>query len=446
MSKVKHNLDPIRGFPEYSVSQQNAFNNMVEVIAKHYKNSGAHNIRTPLVERTEILSAKGGGAINKEIYGLTRLSESEDGSAASLGLRFDLTVPLARYVAQRESSLEFPFRRYQIEHVYRGDRPGKGRYREFVQADFDIIGRENLSILADAEPPIIINAIFSELNIGLYVIRINNRKILAGFFDHLQLDAKQQSEVLKIIDKQEGKEIQTINKLIKKVPCEHKVAQKIVEFLKLDVPIDNPSSVLENHKLNDVMAKGIDELCLVVAAILASGVPSSKLAIDLSVARGLDYYTGTIYETILLDFPDQGSPCSGGRYDDLTSSYSRSKFPGVGISIGVSRLFDVLEPAEDISYPDNVLVANLDPDLTNEYLRITGELRLANIATEFYSEQKTLGSQLKYALSKGYGYVVIVGPEEFSKKQVLIKELNTGHQCEVSEMDLISYMKSKILV
>jgi len=443
MKKSKINLKPISGYREYSPAEQATMNNILSVIENHYSSSGAINIRTPLVERVEVLSAKGGGEINKEIYGLRRLSESQDGSAKKLGLRFDLTVPLARYVAQRQGTLEFPFRRQQIDHVYRGDRPGKGRFREFIQADFDVIGREKLDILTDAEPPAIIYNIFSELEIGLFLIRINNRKILLGFFESCGFTIKQQRLALSIIDKSDEQRSQTLDRLVGEVPCSVEIAEQVIDFLTLQVPVNSPEIVLDSYRLNDKMSEGIDEICTVVAAILAFGVPQESLKIDLSVARGLDYYTGTVYETILLDYPDLGSICSGGRYDDLTSSFTSGRFPGVGISIGVSRLMEAGAIPVNLSQPDHTLITRLDDSLIDDYLELTARIRQGGVSAEFYFEKKSIGPQLKYASKKGYGFAILYGSKEKERAIVQVLELNTGKQHEVPIDDIIDHLKAR---
>jgi len=437
-------VGPISGFPEYLPEEQAVFDHVIAIIKKHYAMAGALSISTPLVERIDVLTSKGGGAINKEIYGLRRLANSSEGSTDTLGLKFDLTVPLARYVAQHESHLVFPFRRQQIDRVHRGERPQSGRYREFIQADFDIIGRGSLDILTDAEPPAIINEIFSELNIGPFLIRINNRKILNGFFAHVGIDTALQGAALGIIDKAKDGYKKTVAQLSRCLQCDQSTAQAIVEFTSLDVDIVDPLVVLDQFRRNEQLETGIDELVSVVATAQRLGVPTERLKIDLSVARGLDYYTGTVYETALLDHLNLGSICSGGRYDDLASRFSTSNFPGVGISIGVSRLVPRLIEAGILStksaLSQHVLITRLDDNLRDRYLDIATSLRRVGVPTEIYFEADGLGQQLKYAAKKGLGYAIILGSDEAERDVVSLRNLNTGNQMEVSAEKIVEAM------
>ncbi len=437
---------PISGFPDYKPEYYAVFDNVVEIIAKHYSRAGAMTIDTPLVERKDVLTAKGGGAINKEIYGLTRLSSSDDGSANELGIRFDLTVPLARYVSQHQNDLTFPFRRQHIARVYRGERAGSGRFREFYQADIDIIGRGKLSVTTDAEPPAIINDIFTELGIGPFVIRINNRKILSGFFESLGFHESKQKLALSIIDKADCGKADALAKLCGEVGCTSEVAEGIWDFIHLAIDILDPAKSLDQYRLNNQIEEGIDELCNVIKATLAFGVPKENLKADLSVARGLDYYTGTVYETILLDHPSLGSICSGGRYDDLTSHFTESSFPGVGISIGVSRLVSRLIEADILStekvFKSHVLITQQNPSLMLEYIQIARNLRRSGVPTEVYFEEKGLGQQLKYATRKGYRYAIIMGTDEAERKIVQVKDLDQGTQVEMKIIDLVDFFSS----
>jgi histidyl-tRNA synthetase len=437
---------PISGFPEYLPDWQAVFNDVVNVIRKNYAKAGSVEITTPLVERLDVLTAKGGGGIRKEIYGLKRMSGSDDGSTSVLGLKYDLTVPLARYVAQHESDLVFPFRRHQIDRVHRGERPQSGRYREFCQADFDIIGRDSLAITADAEPLAVINDIFSELEIGPFVIRINNRKIFDGYFQHIGLDPKVRRQALTIIDKSENGRETAIERLREETKISGAVAEEIVRFTDLAINVEDPLEALSSLRLNDSLSEGIDEIVHVAQAAIAFGVPMERLKIDLSVARGLDYYTGSVYETALLDHLSLGSICSGGRYDDLTSQFSNGNFPGVGISIGVSRLVARLVKVGVFStqraFDQHLLIARLDSSLVDHYLGLAGRLRRAGVPTEVYFEDHGLGRQLKYAARKGFGFAVIVGADEVSRSVVQLRDLNRGDQCEMSEAQLISTLIS----
>jgi histidyl-tRNA synthetase len=434
---------PISGFPDYLPEYQAVFDGVVSVIKKHYDRAGAMPIDTPLVERKDVLTAKGGGAINKEIYGLTRLSSSEDGSASDLGIRFDLTVPLARYVSQHQNDLVFPFRRQHIARVYRGERAGSGRFREFYQADIDVIGRGGLSVTTDAEPPAIINDIFTELCIGPFVIRINNRKILAGYFESLGFDSKKQKQALAVVDKADNGKTDATQKLCETVGCSSKVAEGIWNFIHLSIDIEDPSVALMEYRLNAQIEEGIDELCNVLKTALAFGVPKENLKADLSVARGLDYYTGTVYETILLDHPSLGSICSGGRYDDLTSHFTDNLFPGVGISIGVSRLVSRLVEANVLTtknaFKSHVLITQQEPRMMLTYVEIAKNLRRSGVPTEIFFEEKGLGHQLKYATRKGFRFAVILGTDEAENNVVQVKDLDQGTQVEVETIDLVGF-------
>lgn len=414
------------------------------ISSQGYTRAGAVSITTPLVERLDVLTAKGGGAINKEIYGLRRLGDSDDGSAADLGLKFDLTLPLARHVAQNESKLPFPFRRQQIDRVHRGERPKSGRSREFWQADFDIIGRGTLPVIADAEPLAITNGIFSELGIGPFAMRISNRKILTGYFKSLGIDPSLQTAALHIIDKTEGGLDAIFARLRERLGCSEETASAIVEFISMRIDVEQPLRGLEPYRSIDGLRQGVDELGEVVAAAVALGVPHERLKIDLSVARGLDYYTGSIFETSLLDHRSIGSICSGGRYDDLASHFSTARFPGVGISIGVTRLVTRLIDAGLLSTKDvfgrHVLLARIDTSLDGRYFGLLTGMRNAGVPSELYLGEARLGDQLRYASRKGYGYAVIIRPEDAANGVVKIHDFNRGEDQVVPEGKLLEVL------
>ncbi|MFB6418575.1 histidine--tRNA ligase [Bradyrhizobium tunisiense] len=437
-------VGPISGFPEFSPEKQAVFDGVIATISRHYTRAGAVSITTPLVERLDVLTAKGGGAINKEIYGLRRLGDSDDGSAADLGLKFDLTLPLARHVAQNESKLPFPFRRQQIDRVHRGERPKSGRSREFWQADFDIIGRGTLPVIADAEPLAITNGIFSELGIGPFAMRISNRKILTGYFKSLGIDPSLQTAALHIIDKTEGGLDAIFARLRERLGCSEETASAIVEFISMRIDVEQPLRGLEPYRSIDGLRQGVDELGEVVAAAVALGVPHERLKIDLSVARGLDYYTGSIFETSLLDHRSIGSICSGGRYDDLASHFSTARFPGVGISIGVTRLVTRLIDAGLLSTKDvfgrHVLLARIDTSLDGRYFGLLTGMRNAGVPSELYLGEARLGDQLRYASRKGYGYAVIIRPEDAANGVVKIHDFNRGEDQVVPEGKLLEVL------
>jgi histidyl-tRNA synthetase len=425
---------PISGFPELLPDQQIVFNRCIEIVRRAYERFGFAPIETPAVERKEVLTSK--GAEEKEIYALSRLVV-EDGESpdTDLALHFDLTVPLARYVAMNAGKLTFPFRRYQIQKVWRGERPQAGRYRELYQCDIDAIGRGSLSLWNDAEIPSVIYNIFREMQIGDFQIRINNRRLLQGYFEYLEVSADKIGEVLRSVDR------------IEKIGAD-KVRAELSDKLQLNAhQVDNIMSLIASKANTDDtltqlrvlpalanarFAQGVQELETVVNGVRSLGVPDTAFRIDLSIARGLGYYTGTVYETQLLAHPELGSICSGGRYDDLASYFTNEKLPGVGISIGLSRLvIKLLELGilkSGASTPARVLVTVIDAARMSDYLRIASLLRENGIATEVFLETKGLGDQLKYANKKGFAYAVIAGENEFSQNQVKLKNLMTGDE------------------
>jgi histidyl-tRNA synthetase len=450
VQKVKPAL--LRGFDqEYLPAEQLQFNRLVDIIRRNFELYGFLPIETPSAERREILTSKGG--VEKEIYALTRLADAEDDDAASKGaLRFDLTVPLARYVAMRERDLAFPFRRYQIQRVWRGETPqaNKGRFREFYQCDIDIIGREKLSYLAEAEIPSVIYSVFKEMAIGDFRIRINNRKVLKGLLERFGVTQESTDAVLRTLDKIEKKPGDEIKQSLEK----DGVIAKHVEGL-YNVFVSMPSKprgtsetleMLTDHLNKGEIGKGgLEELNNVVKAIRQFGVPDSAFGIDLSVVRGLGYYTGTIYETTLTSAPELGSICSGGRYDDLASYFTDTKLPGVGISIGLTRLFSKLSEAGLLQplarTPAEVLVTTMDQQHLDKYLRMATALRAAGINTEVYLEQAKLEKQLQYASRKEFRVAVIAGETEFSNSVVQIKDLSTRQSHTVPIEDLVTPIK-----
>ena len=424
MQKVKPAL--LRGFDqEYLPQEQLQFNRLIDIIRRNFELYGFLPIETPSAERREVLTSKGG--VEKEIYALTRLAEADDDEAATKGaLRFDLTVPLARYVAMRERELAFPFRRYQIQRVWRGETPQarKGRFREFYQCDIDIIGREKLSYLAEAEIPSVIYSVFREMAIGEFRIRINNRKVLRGILQEFGVADDKASAVLRTLDKAEKEDAAKLRGDLERegVPS----AGKLLELITTRRTTDETLKVLSFLK-GEIGKAGVDELRNIVTAIRQFGVPDTAFAVDLGVVRGLDYYTGTIYETTLVNAPELGSICSGGRYDDLASYFTDTRLPGVGISIGLTRLFSRLKDAGLLQplarTPAEVLVTTMDPKYLERYLSMARRLREAGINTEVYLESAKLGNQLTYADRKGFRIALIAGENEFSKDTVQLKNL-----------------------
>jgi histidyl-tRNA synthetase len=444
VQKVKPAL--LRGFDqEYLPHEQLQFNALVELIRRNFERFGFLPIETPSAERREILTSK--GAADREIYALTRLAEADDDDAATKGaLRFDLTVPLARYVAMHERELAFPFRRYQIQRVWRGETPqaNKGRFREFYQCDIDIIGREKLSYLAEAEIPSVIYAVFREMAIGEFRIRINNRKVLRGLLQHFEIPDSRAADVLRILDKMEKEPAQVTFKSLGEAGVAGERATRLYDLLsKTRGSTDDTLKALQALDLkNDMAATGLKELASIVEAIELFGVPKSAFAVDLSVVRGLDYYTGTIYETTLADDPEIGSICSGGRYDDLASYFTSTRLPGVGISIGLTRLFSRLAEAKLLKplerTPAQVLVTRMSAQFLEKYLKIAAELRAAGVNTEVYLEDAKLGNQLTYADRKGFRLALIAGETEFENDVVQIKDLSSRQSHTVPLADVAS--------
>jgi len=445
VQKVKPAL--LRGFDqEYLPGEQLQFNRLVEVIRRNFELYGFLPIETPSAERREVLTSKGG--VEKEIYALTRLAEADDDEAATKGaLRFDLTVPLARYVAMRERELAFPFRRYQIQRVWRGETPQarKGRFREFYQCDIDIINREKLSYLAEAEIPSVIYSVFREMAIGEFRIRINNRKVLRGLLRQFDVPEEKSAEVLRALDKVEKEEAAKIQEELERAGLANAAAAQLYRLIAGERDTSETLAVLKDFP---ECAQGLEELRNIVAAIRQFGVPDSAFAVDLGVVRGLDYYTGTIYETTLANAPELGSICSGGRYDDLASYFTDTKLPGVGISIGLTRLFSKLRDAGLLQplprTPAEVLVTTMDPKYLEKYLSMAQRLRQAGVNTEVYLEQAKLRNQLAYADRKGFRVALIAGESEFAQDSVQVKNLTT-QEATVHAMDeLVQAVKAAL--
>ena len=436
MRKVRPAL--LKGFDqEFLPQDQLQFNALLELIRRNFERYGFLPIETPSAERIEVLTSKGGS--EKEIYALSRLAAQEDDEAAAKGaLRFDLTVPLARYVAMRERELAFPFRRYQIQRVWRGENPQvkRGRFREFYQCDIDIIGRESLSYWFEAEIPSVIHAVFKEMAIGDFRIRLNNRKLLKGILRHFDIGEEAANPVLRALDKTGKEPEEAIRRELEEQGMAAKAAAELYRLISARRETGETLALLTDLAYrNESYTAGLDELRKVVDAIGQFGVPHAAFAIDLSVVRGLDYYTGTIYETTLSAHPDIGSICSGGRYDDLASYFSNTRLPGVGISIGLSRLFARLKDANLLQplarTPAEALVTTLDAQAMPRYLAIAAALRASDINTEVYLERAKIGKQFEYANRKGFRIAVTAGAEEFARATVKLKDLATQHESEV---------------
>ncbi|HZJ99548.1 MAG TPA: histidine--tRNA ligase [Tissierellaceae bacterium] len=431
---VKPSILP--GFMELTPGDQILFNRMMDTIRKNYEKYGFLPIDTPVIEKSEVLLAKGGGETEKQIYKIE--SKSTD-----MSLRFDLTVPLARYVSQYYSQLEFPFRRYHIGKVYRGERNQKGRFREFYQCDIDIIGNGNLSVINDAEIPSLIYSTFKELGFDSFTIYINNRKILKGFFNSIRIDNS--AEVLRIVDKLEKIGIDAVVDELQKLGLRDQEIEKIRNFINIK---GRNQEILESlRELNikdDIFNQGLEELTTVIEYINLFGVPEENCKISLSIVRGLDYYTGTVYETFLDDYPSLGSICSGGRYDDLATYYTKQKLPGVGMSIGLTRLFYQLREANIIEAKDNSLTKVLIipmKDYMNKSVEIANLLRKEDIHTQVYLESGKMGKKFNYADKLNIPYVIIVGEEEVKTGLYSLRDMKTGEQRGLSVDDIINILK-----
>lgn len=424
------------GFMELKPNEQILFNQIKEKIEESYKRFGFLPLDTPILELSEVLLAKAGGETEKQIYRFTRGDD--------LAMRFDLTVPLAKYVSKNYGELQFPFRRYQIGKVYRGERPQKGRFREFYQADIDIIGDGELSIMNDAEIPSIIYTTFKSLGFDDFTIRINNRKILNGLFEYLNI-VELSTEIMRIIDKLEKIGKENVKLELLKLNIEEEIIDKILEFISISGNNEEKIESLEKLNIkNEVFEKGLFELKEVVKYIRLFGVPEENFSIDLTIARGLDYYTGTVYETFLDNYREIGSVCSGGRYDNLAENYTDKSLPGVGIAIGVTRLFDQLNDLKLIKTEkesiSDVLVISTSDDVS-ECLPIANTFRKEGINTEVYMNDKKMKAKFKYADKLKIPYVAIIGEDELKENKVSLKNLVTGKQDTINVQEAVEILK-----
>lgn len=440
------------GVMELLPRDQIAFQQMLDTIRRNYERFGFLPVETPVMELSEVLLTKTGGETERQVYFVQSTGSLEQGTAPEMALRFDLTVPLARYVAEHEHDLSFPFRRYQMQRVYRGERAQRGRFREFYQCDIDVIGKDALSVRYDAELPAVIFAVFSELAIGKFTIQLNNRKLMRGFFENLGVaDAQQQTLVLREVDKLDKRGADYVRDTLTGADfgLAADVADKILDFVQTR-STDHADALVKLDALGSGSAafnEGVAELREVLALVRALGVPETHYAINLSIARGLDYYTGTVYETTLDDFPQIGSICSGGRYENLASHYTKSKLPGVGISIGLTRLFWQLREAGLVSTADSsveVLVSQMDEARLPLYLALANELRAGGLNTEVQLEPRKLARQFQYADRAGIRFVVIVGEDEEARGVVSVKDLRRAEQFEVARSDLARTLRVEL--
>lgn len=431
---VKPSILP--GFMELTPSNQILFNKIMDTIRRNYEKFGFLPIDTPLVEKSEVLLAKGGGETEKQIYKVVK-------GDTDMSLRFDLTVPLARYVAQYYSELSFPYRRYHIGKVYRGERNQKGRFREFYQADIDIIGNGSLDIVNDAEIPSVIYSTFKELGFDSFTIKINNRRLLSGFFNSLGIEDS--TNILRTVDKLEKIGMDKVIAELEEQGLDSDNIRGILEFISIKGSNDEIIDSLKKLNIsNDQFDEGLSELEKVVEYIRLFGVPEENFALDLTIARGLDYYTGTVYETFLDDYPSIGSVCSGGRYDDLAAYYTKQKLPGVGISIGLTRLFYQLTEAGIIKSTDysltKVLIIPMEGYM-DYAIKAASRLRSEEIFTQVYLESGKIGKKFNYADKLNIPYVIVVGQEECENNKYSFRNMKTGEQKTISIEEVIECLK-----
>ena len=465
---------------------QIAFQRMLDTIRRNFERFGFLPVETPVMELSEVLLTKSGGETERQVYFVQSTGALENGIEAickavqavdaagpdtaemvrksarellapEMALRFDLTVPLARYVAEHEHDLAFPFRRYQMQRVYRGERAQRGRFREFYQCDIDVIGKDALSVRFDAELPAVIHAVFSELDIGAFTIQLNNRKLMRGFFEaHGVADPALQALVLREVDKLDKRGEDHVRATLgsEAFGLGADAVESILEFVKvrssshadalekLDAHLDGAATAG-----NESLREGVAELREVLELVRALGVPESAYALNFSIARGLDYYTGTVYETTLNAYPEIGSICSGGRYENLASHYSKSKLPGVGISIGLTRLFWQLREAGLIKRAEStvqVLVTQMDAASLPHCLAVASDLRHGGFNTEVVMESSKLAKQFKYADRAGIRFVVVLGGDEIAKGTVTVKDLRRADQFEVDRAELVRTLRVEL--
>lgn len=440
MDKIKPRT--LSGFMELQPDKQVQMDKMRAVLAETYARYGFTPLDTPAIEAAEVLLAKGGGETEKQIYRFTK-------GDSDLALRFDLTVPLAKYVAANYGQLTFPFRRYQIGKVWRGERAQRGRFREFYQADIDIIGDGALDILNEAEIPAIIYDTFTRLGLHRFRIRVNNRKVLNGFFAILGL-SEQAGDVLRTIDKLDKIGADKVRELLTDtcgVTAEQ--ADEILRFIACPGTSADKLAFLEQYRgRNETFDTGLDELRTVVGYLPAFGVPEENFELDLTIARGLDYYTGTVYETVLLDHPEVGSICSGGRYDDLAGYYTNKSLPGVGISIGLTRLFYILQEQNMISdavltAPADVLILPMTDDLSAA-VSLASMLRAGGLRVQLYSEKKKFKAKIGYADKLGIPFVIFLGEDEIAQNVCALKNMDTGEQEAVTQAAALETIRAEI--
>ncbi len=432
----------LSGFMELVPGEQMKMERIKEKLRKTYSSYGFTPLDTPVIEAAEVLLAKGGGDTEKQIYRFTK-------GDSDLALRFDLTVPLAKYVAAHYSELSFPFRRYQIGKVYRGERAQRGRFREFYQADIDIIGDGKLDIINEAEIPAIIYDTFSALGLKKFKIRVNNRKLLNGFYA-INGMSERAGDIMRTVDKLDKIGSEKVKQLlideVKMLPCK---ADNVLDFMAIKGTNAQVIESLERYRgMDATFDLGLDELIAVTRYLADFGVPEENFAIDLTIARGLDYYTGTVYETEMTEHPEIGSVCSGGRYDNLAEYYTDKQLPGVGISIGLTRLFYVLGEQgllsdELVSAPCDALVLPMTEDLSYA-VSAAAALRAEGIRVQLYSEKKKFKAKMNYADKIGVPFAVFVGEDEIAEKLLSVKDMQTGEQNKLSTAEAAAHIKAAV--
>ncbi|MGY4515702.1 histidine--tRNA ligase [Lysobacter sp. HA18] len=445
------------GVLELLPPDQIAFQRMLDVIRRNFERFGFLPVETPVMELSEVLLTKSGGETERQVYFVqsTGALEKAGDGVPEMALRFDLTVPLARYVAEHEHDLAFPFRRYQMQRVYRGERQQRGRFREFYQCDIDVIGKDALSVRFDAELPAAIHAVFSELDIGAFTIQLNNRKLMRGFFEQQGVtDAQQQALVLREVDKLDKRGADYVRETLtgEGFGLAADAVDRILRFVEIRSTshadaIATLDRLATEGDVNEALATGVDELREVLELVRAMGVPETAYALNLSIARGLDYYTGTVYETTLNDYPQIGSICSGGRYENLASHYTKSKLPGVGISIGLTRLFWQLREAGLLGAAEStvqVLVTQMDAAHLPHCLAVANDLRHAGFNTEVVMEASKIAKQFRYADRAGIRFVVVLGDDEIAANKVTVKDLRREDQFQVDRAELASTLRVEL--
>lgn len=434
MSKAR----TLPGFMELLPQEQLIMSQMTETIRQTYELFGFTPLDTPVLEASEVLLSKSGGETEKQIYAFKK-------GDTELAMRFDLTVPLAKYVALYNNDLTFPFKRYQIGKVYRGERPQKGRFREFYQCDIDIIDRDELNIVYDAEILAVIYNVFRQLNLSDFTIVINNRKLLSGFMESLNI-ADKTTEVLRIVDKIRKISEADFVACLEDLQLEKDIISRILAFIRQD---GKNAEILQNLKNmnidNENYHQGLQELETVVDKARKFGLPEENLKIDLSITRGLDYYTGTVYETFFNQHPEFGSVCSGGRYDNLSSVFMDKKFPGVGISIGLTRLFDQLRSCQMIESgaltPSKVLIILQDSAYIDTAISLCADLRKGGVNCDIYHKDGKFKAKMNYANKIKVPYVVIIGEDEVASGRFTLKDMNSGTQQQLSSAELVEFVK-----